>query len=431
VLVKRLSLFALALFAVIYVTGCGGSSKSGGDGGNKNPALTINSVTLPTGYVGSNYASTTLTATGGSGTGYAWSVSAGSALPDGITLSAAGVMAGKPTADGVTNFSVTVKDSANVAASTQLSMTVKKGVSITTSAALPDGFIGVAYSKTFAATGGSETGYTWTLASGSALPDGLALTSAGVLSGKPTKAGAASFSITVTDSAQNSATVQFSAKIMAGIAVAAPYTWSLAGGTAVRSQARRMTVAGLPDGLSLSSDGWITGTPKAAGTSTATVIVTDSASNTASLDLTFTIGGGITITTASALPGGHPGDIYSQQFAATGGSGTGYTWSSDALPGGLRLSSDGLLSGSLPAVNTYSMDVTVTDSDQNTATGTFTLHVTNELRFTTAPTLPTTYVDVDYGVTLQAKGGAGSYRFRIDVEANGHLVRQADDERDL
>jgi large repetitive protein len=428
------------MIAVLYVAGCGGSSKSGGGGGNQNPALTISAVTLPTGYVGSNYASTTLKATGGSGSGYAWSVSSGTSLPGGITLSAGGVLAGKPTADAVTNFGVTVTDSANATASSQLSITIKKGVSITTAALLPDGFVGASYSKTLAASGGTDTGYAWSLASGSALPDGLTLTSAGVLSGKPTAAGAASFSITVSDSAQNTATVQFSASIKTGIAVASSpalptafvgsyyaeqleatggsgtYTWSLAGPAAVRSHARRMTATGLPDGLSLSSDGWITGTPTSAGTSTATVIVTDSASNSATMDLTFTISSGLFITTASTLPGGHPGDIYSQTFSARGGSGTGYIWTSDSLPGGMRLSTDGVLSGSLPAVNTYSLTVTVTDSLDNTASATFNIKVTNELRFATASALQKTYTGLDYRIAFQAKGGSGNgYRFNLSA----------------
>ena len=46
--------------------------------------LAIVTKTLPAGYVNSVY-SQTLTATGGSGTGYAWSVTSGT-LPTGITL---------------------------------------------------------------------------------------------------------------------------------------------------------------------------------------------------------------------------------------------------------------------------------------------------------------------------------------------------------
>jgi large repetitive protein len=368
----------LVSLLALYVAACGGSSSKSGGGGSQNPALTISAVTLPTGYVGSNYTFTTLSASGGSGTGYSWTVSSGTSLPAGMTLSSSGVIAGKPTADGTTNFSVKVTDSANASTSSQLSITVKLGVSITTAAALPDGYVGTAYSHTLAATGGSGTGYTWTLTSGTSLPEGLTLTSAGVLSGKPTAPGAASFSVTVTDSAQNTATTQLSTSIKTGIVVATPvlpsgsvgslyaqqlqatggsgtgYTWALAGAAAVRSNARRMVTGGLPAGLNLSSDGWITGTPTDARTAVATVIVTDPAANSASMEISITIASELTISTPSSLPSGNQGDLYSQQFAAAGGSGTGYTWvSDDVLPGGLHLSADGKLSGSLPAANTY------------------------------------------------------------------------------
>ena len=220
-LVKRLIFSALVIFAAFYLAACGGSSKSGG-GGSTNPAITIGSTTLPTGYVGSNFTSTTLTASGGSGTGFTWTVSGGTSLPAGITLSSGGVVGGKPTAEGSTNFTVKVTDSASGSATASLSMTVKAGVSISTAASLPDGYVGSAYSQTLAAKGGMGSGYAWTLTSGAVLPDGLALSAAGVLSGKPTTVGSPSFSVTVTDSAQNSATVQLCAAIKAGVSIATP-----------------------------------------------------------------------------------------------------------------------------------------------------------------------------------------------------------------
>ena len=433
-LVKRLIFSALVIFLAFYIAACGGGSNSGG-GGSKNPAITISVVTLPTGYVGSNYTSTTLKASGGSGSGYSWTTSAGSALPAGITLSSAGVLAGKPTAAGTASFTVKVTDSASASATADLSMTVKAGISISPAAALPDGYVGSGYSQTLTATGGTGSGYTWALASGSALPDGMTLSAAGVLSGKPTTAGAGSFSVTVTDSAQNTATAQLSAAIKAGISVltlpALPsasvgspysvqltaaggsgigYTWTFVSSAAVRANARRMAVpGGLPDGLSLSSDGWITGTPTTPGNSSATLTVTDSAGNTATVTVSFTIVGGITITTPLTLPGGQTSDFYSQTLAASGGSGTGYTWAvtSGTIPGGLQLSSDGVISGSLPAANTYTFGVTVTDSILNTTSVTFSLTVTNNIRFVTT-SLVATYVGVNSQQTLRAKGGSGN-----------------------
>jgi len=63
------------------------------------------------------------------------------------------------------------------------------------------------------------------------------------------------------------------------------------------------------------------------------------------------------------------GTAYSQQLTATGGAG-GYTFGlgTGALPGGLTLSSSGLLSGTPTATGTFSFTVSVTDSKQVTVT---------------------------------------------------------------
>lgn len=71
-----------------------------------NGALTITSGSPPAGEVGVPY-SFQFTATGGSGN-YSWSVTAGT-LPAGLTLSAAGLLSGTPTAAGTSaNITVTV-----------------------------------------------------------------------------------------------------------------------------------------------------------------------------------------------------------------------------------------------------------------------------------------------------------------------------------
>lgn len=71
--------------------------------------VAVSTSSLPNGTVGAPY-STTLTATGGSGT-YGWSVSAGT-LPAGLSLSSAGVLSGTPTTAGTSTFSVTASDTA-------------------------------------------------------------------------------------------------------------------------------------------------------------------------------------------------------------------------------------------------------------------------------------------------------------------------------
>ena len=81
--------------------------------------------------------------------------------------------------------------------SASLTFTIVAPLSITT-ASLPGGNIGVAYSATLVAAGGT-TPYTWSITAGT-LPAGLTLNgSTGVISGTPTAAGSSSFTVQVTD----------------------------------------------------------------------------------------------------------------------------------------------------------------------------------------------------------------------------------------
>ncbi len=76
---------------------------------------------------------------------------------------------------------------------------------------LPAGTVGDAYSATLTASSGTPP-YTWSIASG-ALPAGLALSSAGAITGTPTTAGAYQFSVQVTDAASLSSTQPLSITI--------------------------------------------------------------------------------------------------------------------------------------------------------------------------------------------------------------------------
>src|SRR5206468_11102073 len=85
-----------------------------------------------------------------------------------------------------------------------------------------------------------------------------------------------------------------------------PYAWSVISGS-------------LPAGLTLNvTFGAISGTPTTAGTSNFTVQVTDSASGKAPKGFTLTINSTpppLSITTASPLPSGTVGTVYSQTLA--------------------------------------------------------------------------------------------------------------------
>ncbi len=390
------------------------------------PVLAVTTASLPTAYVGSNY-SQTLAATGGSGTGYAWTVAGGSSLPAGLTLSTAGVLSGKPTTAGSPSFSVMVTDSASNTGNATYTLTINPAVSVTTATTLPTGYAGSNYSQTLAATGGSGTGYTWAVASGSALPAGLTLSTSGLLSGKPTTAGTPSFSVTVTDSVGNTATVTFTVTIAPGVTInpitlPAGYqgtaypgaTFTATGGTGTGYTWTWAAASGstLPAGLSLSTGGVVSGTPTAAGTFSIVVTATDSASNTASTTVSLTVQATLSITTTTPASG-TVNVAYSQTLAATGGTGTGYTWSVDTAGAtslaavNLSFASTGVISGTPTTTGTATFKATVTDSAGHTSTVTLTITVYSVLTVTTS-TLPATDAGVAYSQTLGAGGGSGT-----------------------
>ena len=160
-------------------------------------------------------------------------------------------------------------------------------------------------------------------------------------------------------------------------------TWSLKSGT-------------LPAGLALSSAGVISGTPTTptSGAGASFVVqVQDSGppQQTVSQSFTIRIGAKLAITTAT-LPAAKLGVAYSTQLAATGGIGT-ITWSlaagSGPLPGGLTLSSAGVISGTSTAIGTFNFTVQAADSStpQQTTTKQFSITVNAALTlvFTVQP----------------------------------------------
>jgi hypothetical protein len=71
---------------------------------------------------------------------------------------------------------------------------------------------GIVFTNTFSATGG-QSPYTWSVASGSALPPGLSLLSSGVIAGTPTQSGQYVVTIQMTDAANRTVTMNYSITI--------------------------------------------------------------------------------------------------------------------------------------------------------------------------------------------------------------------------
>lgn len=137
----------------------------------------------------------------------------------------------------------------------------------------------------------------------------------------------------------------------------APYTYSISSGA-------------LPNGLSLSSNGTLSGTPARSGNFNFTVSATDTNGCTGSLAYALAINCTSTITMSPAtLPNGTAGLSYNQSLTAGGGL-TPYNFAvtSGALPTGLTLTSAGALSGIPGASGTFNFSVTATDNAGCTGT---------------------------------------------------------------
>ncbi|HEX7803978.1 MAG TPA: putative Ig domain-containing protein, partial [Pseudoxanthomonas sp.] len=183
-----------------------------------SPTLALTPAALSAGTGGVAY-SQTLTASGGIAP-YSYAVTTGS-LPAGLSLTAAGLLSGTPTVAGSFAFSVTATDSTAGVAGTVVhnyTLVLAAPAIVIGPATVPNGMRGVAYSQTLAASGGTA-GYTFAVTAG-ALPTGLNLSAAGVLSGTPTVAASNTFTVTATDALGFSASQGYTQAIAETVPVA-------------------------------------------------------------------------------------------------------------------------------------------------------------------------------------------------------------------
>lgn len=338
------------------------------------PGITISPPSLPNGTVATAY-NQSFTATGGVAP-YTFSLTAG-AMPVGMSLSSAGVLSGTPRSDG--NFSLTLRatDANGQSASKVYTFTIAPATLTISPATLPSGVVGTAYSQSLSSSGGIAP-YTYTLASGS-LPIGIALGSAGVLSGTPTSAGSYGFSVRSTDDAGYNTTVSYTVEVATSIVidpssipdgtagVAYGQTFSATGGVAPYTFS--LSAGALPIGISLSSTGALSGVPRSDGNFSLTLQATDNNGRTASKIYSFNIAPAVLTVSPATLPAGVVGNAYSQSLSSSGGIAPyAYSLASGTLPPGIALSSAGVLSGTPTSAGSYGFTVRSTDdAGYNTA----------------------------------------------------------------
>jgi uncharacterized protein YjdB len=288
-------------------------------------------------------------------------------------------------ATGVAAGSATITAKSGVVLGTTV-LTVTPPPLVITTSALNNGTTNVTYSSTLAATGGTGA-FSWSLAVGP-LPAGLTLSTAGVISGRPTTKGTSTFTVQVSDSGnpKQIVTKQFTLTVTTTLTsiTIAPLTPTLSvAGTQQFAATGHYSDASTQDltaQATWSSSSTLRATINSAGLATA--VATGTATITAT---SGSISGNTVLTvipkpptiTTTTLPNGVVSSVYSTTLAATLGT-TPYTWSiTGALPTGLTLNaSTGVISGTPTASGTFSLTVKVTDNGNPKQSGTALLSLT-------------------------------------------------------
>ena len=176
------------------------------------PGITITPATLPGDTLGNNY-NQNLTGSGGAPP-YSFAVVSGT-LPAGIDPGANGHLSGVSLVSGLFNFTMAAVDSNGCAGTQTYAILIVPSVCPALTLfppVLPDGARGLAYEQTVLAAGGIPP-YTYALTGGS-LPPGLVFDPASrTISGTPTTLGDSTFTITVTDLAGCTGTVDYTMHI--------------------------------------------------------------------------------------------------------------------------------------------------------------------------------------------------------------------------
>ncbi|MER7577625.1 Ig-like domain repeat protein [Streptomyces sp. NPDC126514] len=356
-------------------------------------ALQIADAQMPVGIVDSAYPDSdglTLTATGGQGS-YTWT---SADKPAWLALdSDTGTLTGTPTKDGQATFTVTVTDPFGGSDDATLTVNVVHPLKLLTTSA--DAVAGREFTTTLQASGGKAP-YTWALATGTQSVPWLQLAPDGTLTGTPprgTDAGDYPVTVEITDTDPDqrlSATLKVSVHEPGTVFVstnnlppavvdtAYSYTLTAEGGTAPYKWA--VTDGVLPEGLTLSADGILSGIPQKAGDGFSFAVTATDASEPA---LSGSAGLGLIIAapplqpdiTTPTLAEATVGTAYEQPLTAEDGTAP-YTWAvtDGALPDGLTLAPDtGAITGTPTTEGSTTFTVTATDSNTQTGSRTYTL----------------------------------------------------------
>jgi hypothetical protein len=391
------------------------------------PAINISK--LPNAVVGKPYNAAMLVS--GGVAPFKWSIVAG-ALPPGLSLNAnPPSIVGAATTPGTYNFTLQIVDSSTPPQTVQLPQTIVVVAPLALApVTVPAATVGNSFSLSLVATGGM-TPYTYSISAG-ALPAGLTLNAAtGTVSGTPTAAVNAAFTVQVADSTSpaQTATASESFAIVAGLHIGgsvlpdavtgAAYSATLSATGAVNPITWTVASGTLPAGLTLNaSTGAISGTPSAVGTSNITLKVTDSATPPQAGTSQSTINVYAPLVVSATVPNAVANQPYNGSLSATGGDAP-FTWviTAGSLPAGLTLNaSTGAITGTPTTGGAVSFTVQATDSAHPPQVKQQAINFqTNSLLTVVTNTVPNLVAGLLYNTQLSTQGGVGQVKWNISA----------------
>lgn len=421
------SLLRLLLVGLLFASACGAESPPP----SVTVPLTLETMSLPAGQAGEDYA-TTITAAGGEGD-LRWSIVSG-ALPSGLFITSEGEpatqLAGRPASAGMYRFALRVQDGGGQEATGAFTLEIRApapALAIVTEL-LPDAFERTPYDALIQAENGSNL--SWQVLRGS-LPDGLRLESteeeARIL-GTPMWPGTYSFQLQVRDGLGRRATRTYRIVVsdvdptlqlmtmvlpvgLSGQAYEA--CLQVSGGVAPFSFS--LVSGGFASGLELDNDGCVRGTPSQTGSFAFRIEVEDAEMNRARASFFIEVRSApppLRIATFT-LPPAEVGVAYDAGLSSVNASGP-VSWAvvGGALPDGLRLetrSPDARILGMPIAAGTYTFEVQAQDQNMSQTRG-FVMEVAPEV-------LPLEIVGVGSPIVLSE--GQSGQSYSAEIRATG------------
>ncbi|HEU4391504.1 MAG TPA: Ig domain-containing protein [Blastocatellia bacterium] len=401
------------------------------------PAITFTPSSLPPAVVGTFY-DTTLIATGGPPGPYSFSILS-CCLPTGLALHSDGRLTGTAASEGSHTFTVRATDANGCTGDRTYTLRSVVCHTITLTNMLFPGRIGNSYSSPILASGGYSP---ISFSVSGALPAGLRLDPAGLLSGWPTEAGDFNFTIVATDANGCTGSRLYHLfidpcpfirvildPVLLDATISTPYsaTYTAAGGLAPVTLSQSSGV--LPPGLTFNpATGVLSGSPTQYGQFIFTITATDANGCTGNRGHEITVRPPCPAITALPtepnLPIATVGTPYNQTLSATGGAAPYQAdMLSGTLPAGVSFNlQPGVLAGTPTSPGTFTFTVRFVDAGQCQGQRTYTLVVNSAPCSTIGinpanSSLPTGIVGAPYTLAFTGTGGTAPYAFRIIVGA--------------